>query len=34
MGYLCQFKNGELFVESTEWVHEVSMLSMLLGQQG
>ena len=34
MGYLCQFKNGELFVGSAEWVHEVPMLSLLLGQQG
>ena len=23
---LCQFRNGELFVGSAEWVHEVSLL--------
>ena len=32
-GYLCRFKNGEVFVGSAEWVHEISLLSMLLGQQ-
>ena len=34
MGCLSRFKNGELFVGSAEWVHEVSLLSVLLGQQG
>ena len=34
MGYLSRFKNGELLVESSESVHEVSSLYMLLGQQG
>ena len=31
MGYLCRFKNGEPFAGSVEWVHKVSLLSMLLG---
>ena len=34
MGYLSRFKNGELLIESSEWVHEVSLLYMLLGEQG
>ena len=34
MGYLRRFKNGEPFAGSVEWVHKVSLLSMLLGQQG
>ena len=29
MGYLCRLKNGELFVGSAEWVHEVSLLSAI-----
>ena len=31
---VCLCKKGELFVGSPEWVHKVSLHSMLLGQQG
>ena len=29
-----EHEKGELFVGSAEWVHKVSLLSMLFGQQG
>ena len=30
---MCRFKDGELLAWTTKWLHELPMLSLLLGQQ-